>query len=263
VTMFHHVKKLAQYGDLLWTMVFRDIQIRYKQTFLGVAWAVAQPLAFMVILTSVKTLIFKEADSEGVPHPIFIYCAMVPWLFFQNSLNFSTISISGNLNLVKKIYFPREIFPLSSILACIVDFLIASVIFIGMMVYYHLPMTKSLAWIPLLFLVEVILVVGVGMFVASMNVFYRDIKYIVPLGIQLLFFASPIFYSVDRVPEHLRRWYLLNPLAFVIDGFRKAILHGTGPEPVSLLVGAAAATIACLASYAYFKQVESKFADLI
>ena len=261
--MWAHLKKLAQYGDLLSTMVFRDIQVRYKQTVLGVAWAVAQPLAFMVILTVVKTVIFKESDSEGVPHQVFLYCATVPWMFFQSSLNLATNSVSGNLNLVKKIYFPREIFPLASILASVVDFLIASAIFIGLMAYYHVPVTVHVLWVPVLFLVELLFVLGLGMFVAASNVFYRDIKYIVPLTVQLLFFASPIFYSVNRVPDHLLRWYLLNPMAVVIDGFRKAILHGSAPALGPLAVSLAVALACCTAAYAYFKRVEDKFADLI
>jgi lipopolysaccharide transport system permease protein len=261
--MLRHLAKLRQYQDLLITFAMRDIQVRYKQTFLGVAWAVLQPLAFMIILTTIKTLIFKEEHSEGAPHQIFLYCAMVPWMFFQTGLNLATTSISGNLNLVKKIYFPREVFPLSAIIACGVDFLIASGIFIGMMLYYHIPFTATLLWVPALFLVEVLFVLGAGMFVAASNVFYRDVKYIIPLMTQLLFFASPIFYSVDRVPEHIRPWYLLNPMAVIIDGFRRAIIHGTAPllEPLAVTLGVS--LIASVLAYRYFKRVEIKFADLI
>ena len=261
--MWNHVKKLAKYWDLLSTMVFRDIQVRYKQTILGAAWAVAQPLAFMIILTVLKSTIFKEENSEGAPHQVFLYCATVPWMFFQSSLNLATNSVSGNLNLVKKIYFPREIFPLSAILASVVDFLIASLIFAGMMLYYHVPVTRSLVWVPVLFLVEFLFVLGLGMFVAASNVFYRDVKYIVPLVVQLLFFVCPIFYSVSRVPEHLLRWYLLNPMAVVIDGFRKSIIHGTAPAMEPLAISLAVSLVFCVAAYAYFKRVEFKFADLI
>ncbi len=261
--MWAHLKKLAQYRDLLATMVFRDIQVRYKQTFLGAVWAVAQPLAFMIILTVLKSTIFKEENSEGAPHQVFLYCATVPWMFFQGSLNLATNSVSGNMNLVKKIYFPREIFPLASILASVVDFLIASLIFVGMMIYYHVPVTVHLLWVPALFAIEFLFVTGIGMFIAASNVFYRDIKYIVPLTVQLLFFASPIFYSVSRVPEGLLRWYLLNPMAVVIDGFRKAIIHGTTPALGPLAVSLAVSVVCCALAYAYFKRVEFKFADLI
>ena len=261
--MWTHVKKLTHYWDLLSTMVFRDIQVRYKQTILGVAWAIAQPLAYMVILTVLKSAIFKEPNSEGAPHQVFLYCATVPWMFFQNSLGQATNSVSGNLNLVKKIYFPREIFPLAAILASVVDFLIASLIFAGMMVYYHVPVTVSLLWVPGLFAVEFLFVTGVGMFVAASNVFYRDIKYIVPLVVQLLFFASPVFYSVSDVPPRLLRWYLLNPMAVVIDGFRQAIMHGSAPAMGPLAVSLTVSVVCCVAAYAYFKRVEFKFADLI
>ena len=261
--MLKHLKRLRQYEDLLVTFAMRDIQIRYKQTFLGIAWAVVQPLAFMAILTTIKAVIFGEESSEGAPHQIFLYCAMVPWMFFQSGLNQATTSISGNLNLVKKIYFPREVFPLASIFACGVDFLIASGIFVCMMLYFHIPFTGSLLWLPMLFAMEVLFVLGVGMFVAASNVFYRDVKYIVPLVVQLLFFASPIFYSVGRVPQAIRSWYLLNPMAVVIDGFRRAIIHGEAPLLGPMAVSFGVALAACLLAYKYFKHVEGKFADLI
>ena len=244
-----YLRGLLQYRDLLATFTWRDIQIRYKQTFLGIAWAVAQPLAFMVILTALKTVIFRETDSEGVPHPIFLYCAMVPWVFFQSGLNFSSTSISGNMNLVKKIYFPREIFPLSAMLACIVDFLIASAIFLGMLAFYRMPVTLQLLWVVPLFGVEVLFVLALGFFVSASNVFYRDVKYIVPLVVQLLFFASPVFYSVSRVPEALRGWYMLSPMAVVIDGFRQAILHGRGPDVGQLLATGSIAAAAFIVAY--------------
>ena len=261
--MLASLRRLQQYQDLLTTFTLRDIQIRYKQTFLGVFWAVAQPLALMIILTALKKVIFGEQDSEGMPHSIFLYCAMVPWVFFQSGLNFSTTSISGNMNLVKKIYFPREIFPLSAILACTVDFVIASGIFVGMMLFYHTPFTPSLLWVPVLFLVEVLFVLAVALFVAASNVFYRDVKYIVPLLVQILFFASPLFYSVSRVPERLRPWYMLNPMAVVIDGFRQAILHGQGPDLAQLGLTGGVLFVMLALAYVYFKRCESRFADLI
>ena len=261
--MLQHLLRLRQYADLLATLTLRDIQVRYKQTFLGAAWAVAQPVAFMVILTALKTVVFGETDSEGVPHPIFLYCAMVPWVFFQSSLTFSTTSISGNMNLVKKIYFPREIFPWASILACVVDFLIASAIFAVMMALYRVPLTWHLLWVPVLFAVELTFVLGVGMFASASNVFYRDVKYLIPLGVQLLFFASPVFYSVSRVPDSMRTWYMLNPMAVVIDGFRQTIIHGASPALGPLAVSLVVSVVFCASAYAYFKRVEVKFADLI
>ena len=261
--MFTHLRRLAQYRDLLATFTLRDIQVRYKQTFLGIAWAVAQPLAFMVILVALKALIFQEASSEGVPHAVFLYCAMVPWMFFQSGMNFATSSIAGNMNLVKKIYFPREIFPAAAVLACAVDFLIALALVGGMMAYYRIMPTWQLLWLLPLFLVEVAFVLAVGLFASASNVFYRDIKYLVPLSVQLLFFVSPVFYSVERVPEALRVWYLLNPMAVVIDGFRRVILHGTAPGLGPLGVSAAVAVIGLVLAYRYFKHFENKFADLI
>lgn len=261
--MLGHLRRLAQYRDLLAAMVLRDIQVRYKQTFLGAAWAVAQPLAFMLILAGLKANVFRETASEGAPHAIFLYCALVPWMFFQSSLTFASTSISGNMNLVKKIYFPREIFPAAAILACVVDFVIASGIFVGMMLVYRMPFTVSLLWVPVLFFVELLFVFGIGMLIAASNVFYRDVKYIVPLALQLLLFASPVIYSINQVPERMRGWYMLNPLAVVIDGFRKAILHGSAPDMRLLGISLGVAAVCCLAAYTLFKRWEEKFADLI
>ncbi len=261
--MIGQITKLGQYKDLLFAMTLRDIQVRYKQTLLGAAWAVLQPVAFMMILVVLKTAVFDQGGSEGSPHSIFLYCAMVPWMFFQSSMNFATTSISGNMNLVKKIYFPREIFPASSILACCVDFCIASLIMVAMMVYYHIPATLQLLWVPVIFLLELLFVLSAGMFVAASNVFYRDIKYIVPLGIQILLFASPVIYSMNRVPEHLKKWYQLNPMAVVIDSFRKVILHGTSPDLHLLGISLGVAFTMCVLAYAYFKSLEEKFADMI
>lgn len=261
--MLTNLAKLANYWDLMFSMTLRDIQVRYKQTLLGAAWAIAQPVAFILILAGVKSAVFGESSSEGAPHLIFLYCAMVPWMFFQSSMTFATTSISGNMNLVKKIYFPREIFPCSSILACIVDFLIASCVFVVLMAWYRIPPTPALAWVPALFLIELLLVLGLGLFVAASNVFYRDVKYIVPLTIQLLLFASPVIYSIERVPERLRHWYMLNPIAVIIDGFRRAIIHGTAPELGPFAVAAAVSISVFVLAYAYFKRLESKFADMI
>jgi lipopolysaccharide transport system permease protein len=261
--MREHLTRLLQHRDLLIALTLRDIQVRYKQTFLGTAWAVAQPLAFMAVLAALKSAIFQEADSEGAPHLIFLYCALVPWMFFQSGLSFSTTSISGNMNLVKKIYFPREIFTASSILACVVDFLIASGLFAVMMAAYRMPATVHLLWIPALFLVELLFVLGAGLFVAASNVFYRDVKYLVPLAVQMLLFASPVIYSMDRVPEALRAWYLLNPLAVVIDGFRRVIIHGAAPQLGPLVVSLGLAAVGLAAAYRYFKRFEAQFADMI
>ena len=263
MTMLGYFRRLRQYQDLLTTFTLKDIQVRYKQTFLGAAWAITQPLAFMVILTALKSVIFGESGSEGAPYQIFFYCAMVPWVFFQNGLSFSVVSIAGNMNLVKKIYFPREIFPVSAILASVVDFLISSAIFIVMMLYFRIPCTWSLLWVPVLFGLEVVFVMALGMFVSASNVFYRDVKYIVPLVVQLLFFVSPVMYSVDRVPEAYRAWYLLNPMAVIIDGFRRAVIHGTGPDPVYLALSGLVSVLCWLLAYRYFKHCEARFADLI
>ena len=263
--MIRYFRHLLRYRDLLLTMTARDIRVRYKQTLLGAAWAVIQPLAFVVILAGVKIAVFRETagKSEGESTAVFLYCAMVPWMFFQSSLTFASTSISGNMNLVKKVYFPREIFPASVILACILDFLIASAVLVGMIVLAKLPFTLALLWLIPLFGIELLFVLGVGMGIATANVFYRDIKYIVPLALQLLLFGSPVIYPLDRVPEGLRPLYLFNPMSAVIDGFRRVILHQAPPRFMPFMISFIVALCCFVLGYIYLKSMEDRFADLI
>ena len=260
--MLSHLKELYRYRDLLLSLALRDIKVRYRQSFLGVAWAVVQPLAFMAIFTLVFSK-FGKVSSDGTPYPLFSYTGLVPWTFFSTALGLSVHSIAANMNLVKKIYFPREVFPLGVILGCCADFLVASSLVAGLMVVYRCPASTQLLWLPWLLGIEVAFLISLSLFLSATNVFYRDVKYLVPLGVQIGLFVTPVIYSTSMVPEPLRRWYLLNPMAVVIDGFRKAILHGAGPDPVVLLVSVLAAGLCCALAYAYFKRLEGKFADLI
>jgi lipopolysaccharide transport system permease protein len=260
--MFTHLKELYRYRDLLLNLALRDIKVRYRQTFLGVAWAVMQPLAFMVIFTVVFGK-FGKVASDGTPYPLFSYTGLVPWTFFSTALGLSVNSVAANMNLVKKIYFPREVFPIGAIIGCFVDFLIASAIVGGLMLVYRVPVNPHLLWIPWLIGVEVGFLVGVGLLASALNVFYRDIKYIIPLAVQLGLFVTPVIYSVSKVPEHLRPWYMLNPMAVVVDGVRRVVLHGQPPDLIPLVAVTGFVVVLGLAAYAYFKRVEVKFADVI
>ena len=260
--MLSHLRELYRYRDLLLSLALRDIKVRYRQTFLGIAWAVLQPLAFMTIFTFVFGK-FGKVSSDGTPYPLFSYTGLVPWTFFATGLSLAVNSIAGNINLVKKIYFPREVFPLAAILGCLVDFAIAASLVAGLMVVYHVPVHASLMWLPWLLAIEVTFLVSVALLAGALNVFYRDIKYIVPLVVQLGMFGTPVIYSVSKVPEHLRPWYMLNPMAVVIDGMRKVILHGQPPELWPLLTATGFVAALGLAAYTYFKRAEVKFADLI
>ncbi len=260
--MLVHLRELYRYRDLLVSLTVRDIKVRYRQTLLGVAWAVLQPVAFMGIFTLVFAK-FGKVSSDGMPYPLFSYTALVPWTFFATSLSLAVNSIAANMNLVKKIYFPREVFPIGAVLGCFVDFLVAGLLVAGLLVLYHRPANPQLVWLPWLVGVEVVFLMSLSLLVSAMNVFYRDVKYLVPLGVQLWMFVTPVIYSTSVVPERLRPWYLLNPMAVVIDGIRHVVLHGQPPDVTALMISTVVVVCLAAAAYGYFKRVEVKFADLI
>lgn len=260
--MVAHLRELYRYRDLLLSLALRDITVRYRQTLLGVGWAIMQPLAFMVILTVVFGK-FGKLATDGTPYPLFSYTGLVPWTFFATGLGLAVNSVAANMTLVKKIYFPREVFPLGAIIGCFVDFLVAALLVAGLMLFYRFPPSPQLLWLPWLIAVEVGFLVSLALICSAMNVFYRDVKYLVPLGVQLGLFVTPVIYSPSMVPEPLRAWYMLNPMAVVVDGVRRVVLHGQPPELAPL--GVATGLVVGLGAFAYwyFKRVEVKFADLI
>jgi len=260
--MFTNLKELYRFRDFLLTLALRDIKVRYRQTLLGVAWAVLQPLAFMAIFTLIFGK-FGRVSSDGSPYTLFSYTGLVPWTFFATALTLAVNSIGANMGLVKKIYFPREVFPLGVVLGCFVDFLVASLLVAGMLAVYHCPISVQWLWLPWLIAVETVFLISISLVASAMNVFYRDVKYVVPLAIQLGMFVTPVIYSVTKVPERFRAWYMLNPMAVVVDGIRRVILHGQPPELKSLCVSSALVVALGMLSYRYFKHVEVKFADLI
>jgi len=260
--MLTHLRELYRYRDLLWTLAIRDIKVRYRQTLLGVAWAILQPLAFMLIFTLVFAK-FGKVSSDGTPYPLFSYTGLVPWTLFSTGLTLSVNSIAVNMNLVKKIYFPREVFPIGVILGCLADFLIACALVGGLMVIYHVTPNVQYVWLPWLIGLEVACLMALSLVASALNVFYRDIKYIVPLVVQLGMFLTPVIYSVSMVPARVRAFYMLNPMAVVIDGIRRVVLHGQPPPFEPLLLSSVLVIGASALTYAYFKRVEVKFADLI
>ncbi len=260
--MWTHLKELYRFRDFLFTLALRDIKVRYRQTLLGVAWAILQPLAFMAIFTLIFGK-FGKVSSDGSPYTLFSYTGLVPWTFFATALSLAVGSIASNMGLVKKIYFPREVFPIGVVLGCLVDFVIAASLVAGLMAIYHRPVTGELVWLLWLIGLEVLFLISVSLIVSAMNVFYRDIKYIVPLIVQLGMFATPVIYSSSMVPERWRAWYMLNPMAVVIEGMRRVVLHGKSPELDSLLLATGVVIVLWVVAYTYFKRVEVKFADLI
>lgn len=260
--MLTHLRELYRYRDLLLSLALRDIKVRYRQTFLGFAWAITQPLAYMLIFTVVFAN-FGQVSSDGAPYPLFSYTGLVPWTFFATALGLAVNSVAANMNLVKKIYFPREVFPIGAILGCFVDFLVASLLLAGLMAVYRVPLNPAFVWLPWLVALEIAFLISISLLVSALNVFYRDIKYIVPLCVQLGLFVTPVIYPTSQVPAHIRQWYLLNPMAVVIDGVRNVVLHARAPEWQPLILSTVVVGALGLFSYGLFKRMEVKFADLI
>lgn len=254
--------ELVRYRDLLWSWVIREIKIRYKQSLLGAAWAVLQPLALMLMFTLVFSVLVNIETGE-VPYPLFSYTAVLPWTLLHTSISFATSSLLSNMNLVTKTYFPREVLPLGSVGAALLDFLVASTVFAGLMFYYRLPLTIEAIWMPLLLAVQLALILGVALITSSLSVMYRDIRFLVPLGLQLWFYATPVIYPLSLVPDRFRLLYMLNPMAGLIDSYRAVLLHGQPPDFTYLAMATSVALIVLAAGYALFKKLEPSFADVI
>jgi lipopolysaccharide transport system permease protein len=260
--MVANIRELISYRELLWSWVVRDIKVRYKQSLLGIAWSILQPLS-TTLLFAVIFSYFVEVDTGGVPYLVFYYSAMLPWTFLSSSISFGTSALVSNMNLVTKIYFPREILPIAAVAASFVDFLVASIIFVIMMIVYQVPVGWNILLIPLLVVTQILLTLGIVLVASALMVFYRDIRFIVPLGLQLWLYLSPIIYPVNQVPERWRGLYMLNPMAGLIDSYRRVILTSQLPETSYLLPAAGISLSIFLAAYWYFKRAEAVFADII
>lgn len=257
-----NIKTILSYRELLLSLTLREIKVKYKQSVLGVLWAILQPLSMMIIFTIVFSK-FVRIPSDGIPYPIFSYSAILPWSFFVTSLSFASNSILNNAALVNKIYFPREIFPISAILAAFVDFLIASVIFLAMSLFYQITIKMTMIYLIPILLIQIALTLGIAFFTSAVNVRFRDIKYAVPLFMQLWMYASPIIYPISVVPERYRFIYSLNPMTGIIDSYRKVILEGDPPNFKYLGISIVVTLAIVFYSYRYFKEAEKTFADVI
>jgi lipopolysaccharide transport system permease protein len=254
-------KELWAYRELLYVLTMRDIKVRYKQTVLGFAWAIIQPLMMMVVF-SVFFGRLAQMPSDGFPYPIFVYAALLPWTFFANSITSSANSLVGSANLVSKVYFPRLIIPLSSVGSGLVDFAIASGILLLLMIYYGVGWTSNLFLVPILVIAAAFTALGVGTFLAALNVAYRDFRYVVPFLVQFWMFATPVVYPASLVPREWQWALYLNPMAGVIEGFRSAFLGRPFDVP-GIVLSLAIAGILFAAGTAYFGKVERRFADII
>jgi lipopolysaccharide transport system permease protein len=256
------LRELWAYRELVFFLVWRDIKVRYKQTVLGASWAIIQPFFSMVVFTIFFGRL-ANMPSDGVPYPIFSFAALVSWTFFANGVTNASAVLVGGTNLVTKVYFPRLAMPIASVLSGLLDLLIATLVLIGMMFYYQISPSVELVWIPAFVLLAIIACLGIGMWLAALNVRYRDIRYVVPFLMQLWLFVTPVVYPSSLVDEPWRTVYGLNPMASVVDGFRWALL-GTSPPPLAMLVvSTCVAVFALVAGALYFRRMESSFADLV
>lgn len=260
--MLNHLSTLYRYRDLLWLWTVREIKVRYKQSLLGGAWAVLQPVSLMVIFTVVFSL-FVRIPTDGQPYPVFVYTALLPWTFFVTSVSLGVPSLVNNMTLVTKIYFPREILPMASILAGLLDFALGLVVFLPLLLFFNIPLSWNLVWLPIILLIQIAFTIGVTLWAAAVNVFYRDIRFVIPLALQLWLYSTPVIYPLNVVPETLRPIYLLNPMVGIIDNYRRVLLLGTAPDPLSLLLAAVLALAVASLAYVYFKRVEWLFADMV
>jgi len=254
-------KELWAYRELLSVLALRDIKVRYKQTVLGVAWAIIQPLAAMLIFTIIFGRLAK-IPSEGYPYAIFVYSALLPWTFFANALSTSGNSLVGSSHLVSKIYFPRLIIPMASIGGGLVDFLLSSVILLLLMIHFEVVWTDHLLMAPFLLLGVMLTALGVGILLSALTVSYRDFRFVVPFLIQIWMFLSPVVYGVEFIPEKWRWLLLLNPMTGYIDGFRSAFL-GKSFDWNALGISLVLSLIIFVISIAYFTKVERRFSDVI
>lgn len=262
MNLLAHLARLPEYRDLLYTLTAHRIRVRYKQSVLGPLWALLQPLLLMLIFTAVFS-VFARMPSEGLPYALFVYAGVLPWTFFSSAVMTATGSLVGHAYLVTKVAFPREMLPLSYVAAALFDLVVASVILMAMMLYYDISLTGNLLWVPLLVLVLAVLALATSLVLAALQVAFRDVGLAVPLLLQAGMFASPVIYPLSAVPERFRDLYLLNPLAGVIDGFRRATVLEAAPDLGLVGLSAVAGIMLLALSYAYFKRVDATVADRV
>jgi len=254
--------ELWEYRELLYFLTWRDIKVRYKQTVFGVAWAVLQPLSMMLIFT----VFFGNlvgVPSDGLPYPLFAFTALLPWQLFSRALTSASTSLVVNQRLITKVYFPRLLIPMSAVLSSLVDFAIAFVLLLGMMIFYGITPTPMLALLPLFTLLALMTALGVGFWLSALDAQYRDIRYTLPFLTQFWLFATPVVYPASLVPDRWSLLYGLNPMTGVVEGFRWALLGKTGAPDAMLAVSTIAVLAVFIGGLYYFRRAENTFADVV
>lgn len=258
----NYLKRIIDFKDLLLVFIWREFTIRYKQSAIGILWAVFQPLSMMLLFTFIFTYVMpvKVADY---PYAIFFYSGILPWSFFASALNYSIPSLTNHYNLITKIYFPREILPMAGIAVAFIDFLIASSFYILLLIYFGVDITLNILWFFPLLILLFMLTLSVSLVLSSLNVYYRDVKLATAFLLQLWFFATPIFYSIDRVPVNVKLLLFLNPLTFVVENLRRCVVEGRGVIWWQYLLLLTLVSGMLIWGYRFFIKTERKFADVI
>ena len=255
------LQKLWQYRDLLYTLSLHRIKVRYKQSMLGGLWAVLQPLSLMLIFTFVFRFV-ANISSDAIPYSVFVYSALLPWNYFSSSVSTATNSLVSNAQFVTKVYFPREILPATYVIAAFCDFLVASIVLMGLMMYYQIPLTINVLYLIPIVIVLTCFSLAMSFLLSATQVRFRDIGVAVPLFLQLWLFATPVIYPLSSVPFRYKPVYMLNPMVGMIENFRNVLLRGTAPDS-SLFIATAISIPLLFVSYVYFKQIETTMADVI
>lgn len=265
LSLIREIKDIIKWRELLWQMVGREVKARYKQSILGYFWVILNPLAQMLVMSFAFSIIMRiPTNAAGnVPYSLFLFVALLPWNLFASSLSSATATLVSSSSLITKVYFPRTILVLSTIIAKIVDFLFANIIFVIYMLAYHIPITLNILWIIPIFIIQQIFTIGLSLFFSAANLLYRDIQYLLNMIILLWMYATPVFYPADLVPQKFRIVFQLNPMAVIINAYRQTILGGGAPNYLSLLIAFILSLVVLLFGLNYFKSREKIFADNI
>ena len=256
------LRELWQYRELLYFLIWRDVKVRYKQTALGAAWAIIQPL-FMMLVFSLFFGRLARVPSDGIPYPVFSFCALLPWQLFAHALTESSNSLVGNQNLITKVYFPRLVIPMAAVLGGVIDFLIAFAILLLLMLYYGIVPGWAILTLPAFLLLGIATALGVGLWLSALNVQYRDVRYTINFLVQFWLFATPVAYPSSLIPEKWRVFYGLNPMAGVVEGFRWALLGKSEPPGMMLWVSVVMVALILGGGLYYFRRMEQEFADVV
>ncbi len=253
-------RELYRRHELLWHMTVRHLRGQYKQSVLGYAWAFVNPFAFMLTLTFVFSTILRF-ESPGVPYALFVMVGIIPWIFFSTSVSAATESVTGASSLVTKVYFPREILPMAAVFTKVVDLFFGLLILMGMMVYFGHAPTETVAWVPVLFVIHLLFIMGFSFPLAALNLYFHDVRFLVGVVLTLWFYLTPVIYPIDIVPERYGIIFDLNPNSLLINAYRRVVLMDTSPHLDSLLMGIVISGLTFLVGYYLFKKMERDFAD--